>query len=274
MSALPGYLGALARAGDWLPPEDDAPDDATQTARPRPRGRYEPDGIDDSDWGEVAVEHEVTAPPTQARDVPARPVPAPPPAVDVPVGPAAADTPDTASPEPAATAAPEPRAVEPPAAEPEVKLVGVEPAAPEPPTVPAPVHVEVVTDRSSPVEASAPEAAHFVTVTAAVEPRERPADEQSPPTPDAPEVVTERVVHEARPAAAAPVMPVEEASPAPVHHPVADDGPTIVVEIGRIEVRLAADPVPVPRPAIHPTASAPSLADYLRQRDAAGVLPA
>jgi hypothetical protein len=277
MSALPGYLGALARAGDWSLPEDDATVDATDSARPRPHSRFEPDGIGgDGEWGEVAEEREVAAPPGVVADAPARPVSPtapPPPAAEVPADAMLANAHEADSNESAAARPPEPAVIEPPAAVPAEPSAGGVPAAAEPRAGYAPLRVGVVADRRDPAEARpAPDPAPFA--TAATESSDRPADAEPPPVPAVPEVITERVIHEARPAPTAPIAPAEEVSAEPAHHGVTDDGPTIVVEIGRIEVRLAPDSAPAPRPAVRPTVPGPSLADYLRQRDATGVRPA
>ncbi|MBA2954121.1 hypothetical protein GON03_07295 [Nocardioides sp. MAH-18] len=280
MTEHPGYLDALARAAGWERPADDLAD----AARPRPRSRFEPDGPpdlagDDVAWAETAVEADASGRAAQPTPPNTRQADSEQPSEDVPP----VDRPEL----PATTAEP---AAPPVAAAPQrvaAQPATEEVAAREP--APAPTYVEPPKPSGLPT-APVPDTrdrAPAEPATPYPQPEPEPAREPREPHPTATEAVpvdwsdrasphepgpAPELAHEARLVARPEqVVATEESAPA---EPEADGGPTVVVEIGRIEVRLASEPGAAPRPAAIRPPPGPSLADYLRDRSAGEGRPA
>ena len=280
MTGHPGYLEALARAAGWEHPQDQR----TDAAHPRPRSLFEPDGPElaagEGAWGEAVVEAEprgvAAPPPPPAPTEPATPALPPerePTAVRTEVT-ATATQPgeriaDAPSPAPAERPPREAATVE--QARPARRVLPTAPPEPPDRQVPSPSAPARTTEAPAAArdlpEYTVPEATTSVAAVVAVplDPPDRGSPRERPPEPEP--------LHEARPV----VTPdVAAEATAPIQGAEERDGePTVVVvEIGRIEVRLGPEPGPVPRPAAVRPTPGPSLADYLRDRSATEGRPA
>ncbi|MFB6608724.1 hypothetical protein ACFCVO_00245 [Agromyces sp. NPDC056379] len=271
------YLAALARAGSWSVP----PDSVVPGARPRPRSRYEPGPGEPAEF--ETAEDEI-------------PLPAQAPSATVPSvtshhgqwGAHPQPTPNDRPSAPPAAAAESRRASVPTPVHAPSAPVPVRAAAPRPaigvpevrPATPQILARAEQVDRQGPPQAPPPSGQPTLspsTVLDDVPPhelRDRELAATAAPAPvGAPRHDEQVALPAARPREHAqddldrsepPLAPLSEQDDA------IDDPPVIVVEIGRIEVRLAPDP-PAGRasapPASRPDPPGPSLAAYLRDRE-------
>lgn len=301
MTAAPGYLDALARTGRWVVAPPDGDDGAPEeTAVPRPRSRFEPDATDDlartdhaPGWTETDDERDAAAsgpgstaapapgaaalvpppsPPAEARPPGAREVArptaatrAPVPEVSAPAVPATGPAPVPLAAAPAVPGTSQEQAHEPGlhAGRPgpdqrDGRVNGARPDEPPHESPGAhPVHTTLPSvDRpADPIDPSAPAARPAAEGAAPSSPR---------PTDDAAMVraSVRDVTGDAR----------TEGAPARPHagHDVEPAAPTVLVEIGLIEVRLGG-PATAPAPVRERSAvPGPSLGDYLRDRTTGG----
>jgi hypothetical protein len=301
--AVPGYLDALSRAADWtLPPAAETPDPQGAAAHPRPRARFEPDALDPHtgseeywDWAEAAEGNETPRPPPVEAATSAVPVSAP---VSPPDPSATWDgPPPTAS---ARVAARPPTGANPASGS------GPSTAEPTPPFTPHGAGSQETPERPGHQPVPTRDMARGSDPSDGTDPGgpTHPTGPWSAASSGAVARPPFATLHERDPSAAGTTSPPEErgspanvravaalsappheggawpASPAEVPEPPGEPDPddwqdtggsAVVVEIGRIEVRLGPEPPAPPRPTReHRSAPGPSLADYLHGRSTDG----